>query len=51
MEQPRPCTTTIEPVISNLGATATGAHAPQQEKPLQCEASAPQQRIAHACCN
>ncbi|MFG6184209.1 hypothetical protein ACF7HK_15665, partial [Staphylococcus aureus] len=38
MEQPSPCTTTIEPVTSTLGAATTGAHSPQQEKPLQREA-------------
>ena len=45
--------TTTEPVLWSLQATITEAHAPrahapQQEKPLQWKAHAPQRRVAPA---
>ena len=45
----KPCATTTEPVLYSLWATTTEAHAPrarapQQEKPPQWEARAPQRR-------
>ena len=60
MEKLSPCTTTTEPALWSREpqllsprATATEARAPracapQQEKPLQLEARAPQQRVAPA---
>ena len=43
LEQLNPCATSAEP--------CSRAHAPQQEKPLQCKAHAPQWRVAPAHCN
>ena len=37
-----------EPQLLSLRATATETHAPQQEKPPQQEARAPQRRVAPA---
>ena len=50
------CSRTREPQLLSLWSTTTEAHsprahAPQQEKPLQWEAHAPQQRVALACRN
>ena len=55
-EQLSSCTTTTEPELWSPWATTTEARtpracAPQQEKPPQWEACAPQQRIAPACHN
>ena len=38
----------LEPLSNNYWARAPRAHAPQQEKPLQWEAHAPQRRAAPA---
>ena len=53
VEQLSPCATTTEPALYSPRATTTEArmargHALQQEKPLQGEARAPQQRVASA---
>ena len=42
------CRGATKPVHHNYWARVPRAHAPQQEKPLQWEARAPQQRVAPA---
>ena len=42
---------TLEPTSHNYWARTPRARAPQQEKPPQWEACAPQRRVAPACCN
>ena len=41
----------LEPASHNYWSHAPRAHAPQQEKPLQWEACAPQREVAPAHCN
>ena len=50
VEQLGPCATTAEAALWSPRATTTGACAPQQEKPPQWEARAPQRRVAPARC-
>ena len=41
----------LSPHATTTEAQVPRAHAPQQEKPLQCEARAPQRRVAPVHCN